>query len=66
MLTAVACVSIILSVLVAMVAVAIQKPDMGNILAVRPNVPLVKGLGPELNIVLAYSKFNEQTELDSC
>jgi hypothetical protein len=39
-----------------MVAIGIQKPDVGNILAVRPDVPLVKGLGPVLNIILAYSK----------
>jgi amino acid permease len=50
-----ACISIIVAVTVAMVAIGIQKPDMGNILAVRPNVPLIKGLGPVLNIVLAYS-----------
>jgi hypothetical protein len=39
-----------------MIAIGIQKPDMGDILAVRPNVPLVKGLGPVLNIILAYSR----------
>jgi hypothetical protein len=50
-----ACVSIIVAVLVAMIAIGIQKPDTGNILAVRPDVPLVKGLGPVLNIILAYS-----------
>jgi hypothetical protein len=52
-LTNIACLSIIIAVTVAMVAIGIQKPDMGNILAVRPDVPLVKGLGPVLNIVLA-------------
>ena len=40
-----------------MIAIGIQKPDMGNILAIRPNIPLVKGLGPVMNIVLAYSKY---------
>jgi amino acid permease len=54
-LTSIACLSIVIAVLVVMVAIAIQKPDMGSVLAVRPNVPLVKGLGPVLNIVLAYS-----------
>ena len=40
-----------------MIAICIQKPDMGNIVAVRPDVPLVKGLAPVMNIVLAYSTF---------
>lgn len=39
-----------------MIAIGIQKPDTGNILAVRPDVPLITGLGPVLNIILAYSK----------
>jgi hypothetical protein len=39
-----------------MIAIGIQKPDAGNILLVRPNVPLIKGLGPVLNIILAYSE----------
>lgn len=55
-LTNSACLSIIVAVLVAMIAIGIQKPDMGSILAVRPDVPLLKGLGPVLNIILAYSK----------
>jgi hypothetical protein len=50
-----ACISIIVAVAVAMIAIGIQKPDMANILAVRPDVPLIKGLGPVLNIILAYS-----------
>jgi hypothetical protein len=58
MLMPVACISIIVAVLVAMIAIGIQKPDVGNILAVRPDVPLVKGLGPVLNIILAYSMHN--------
>jgi hypothetical protein len=40
-----------------MIAISIQKPDMGNIVAVRPDVPLVKGLAPVMNIVLACSTF---------
>jgi hypothetical protein len=51
-----ACLSIVIAVTVAMIAIGIQKPDMGNILAVRPNSPLIKGMGPVLNIILAYSK----------
>jgi hypothetical protein len=38
-----------------MIAIGIQKPDMGHIVAIRPDVPLVKGLGPVMNIILAYS-----------
>lgn len=38
-----------------MAAIAIEKPDIGHVLAVRPNIPLVKGLGPVMNIILAYS-----------
>ncbi|KAF9693535.1 hypothetical protein EKO04_008312 [Ascochyta lentis] len=49
------CGSIILAVLIAMIGIGISKPDVGNILAVRPGVPLVKGLGPVLNIILAYT-----------
>ncbi|KAF1940872.1 hypothetical protein EJ02DRAFT_512839 [Clathrospora elynae] len=49
------CVSVIVAVIVAMVAIGIQKPDTGNILAVRPDVPLVKWLGPAMNIILAYT-----------
>jgi hypothetical protein len=41
-----------------MIAVGIQKPDMGNVLAVRPGVPLVKGLTPVMNIVLAYGQYH--------
>lgn len=40
-----------------MIAIAIQKPDMNNMVVVRPDVPLVKGLAPVMNIVLAYSKY---------
>ncbi|KAH7085031.1 transmembrane amino acid transporter protein-domain-containing protein [Paraphoma chrysanthemicola] len=61
------CLSIVIAVLVVMIAIGIQKPDMGNVLAVRPNVPLVKGLGPVLNIILAYTGhvafFSFQAEL---
>ena len=50
-----ACASIIVASTVAMTAIAIQKPDVGNILAVRPGVSLVEGLGPVMNIILAYA-----------
>jgi hypothetical protein len=43
--------------MITMIAIGIQKPDMGNIVAVRPDIPLIKGLAPVMNIVLAYSKF---------
>jgi hypothetical protein len=49
------------SVLVTMVAIGIQKPDMGDILAIHPNMPLIKGMGPVLNIILAYSTFPFQS-----
>jgi hypothetical protein len=64
-LTETACLSIVFAVTAAMVAIGIQKPDVGNILVVRPNVLLVKGLGPVLNIILAYSKFNDLEQLQS-
>lgn len=51
-----ACASIIIAVFIAMIGIGIIKPDAGNVLAVRPGVPFVKGLGPVLNIILAYSK----------
>jgi hypothetical protein len=51
-----ACASIVLAVFIAMVGFGITNPDAGNTLAVRPGVPFVKGLGPILNIILAYSK----------
>lgn len=50
-----ACASITVASTVAMTAIAIQKPDIGNILTVRPGIPVVKGLGPVMNIILAYS-----------
>jgi amino acid permease len=49
------CISVIVAVSVAMIAIGVSKPDMGNIVAVRPDVPLVKGLGPVMNIILAYA-----------
>ncbi|EOA85753.1 hypothetical protein ACJQWK_03472 [Exserohilum turcicum] len=49
------CASIIVGVTVTMIAIAIQKPDMNNMVVVRPDVPLVKGLAPVMNIVLAYT-----------
>ncbi|KAF2127197.1 N amino acid transport system protein [Dothidotthia symphoricarpi CBS 119687] len=61
------CLSIIIAVLVAMIAIGIEKSNKGDILAVRKGVPLVKGLGPVLNIVLAYTGhvafFSFQAEL---
>jgi hypothetical protein len=38
-----------------MISIAVDKPDAGHIVAVRPDVSFVTGLGPVLNIVLAYS-----------
>ena len=55
-LITIACASIILAVFIAMIGIGITKPDAGNIVAVRPGVPFVKGLGPVLNIILAYSQ----------
>lgn len=55
-LTIIACLSIVISVLIIMVAVGVDPPDVGNVLAVRLNVPFVKGLIPVMNIVLAYGK----------
>lgn len=52
----IACASIIVGVTVTMIAIGIQKPDMNHMVIVRPGVPLVKGLAPVMNIVLAYSK----------
>ncbi|KAF1960129.1 hypothetical protein CC80DRAFT_286315 [Byssothecium circinans] len=49
------CVSIVVAVLIAMIGIGISKPDMGKVLAVQPDVPLVKALGPAMNIVLAYA-----------
>ncbi|CAN9305882.1 unnamed protein product [Alternaria alternata] len=51
-----------------MIAISIQKPDTGNIVAVRPDVTLVKGLAPVMNIVLAFTGhvafFSFQSELE--
>lgn len=49
------CASIIAASTVAMISIAIQKPGFGDVVAVRPGVPLVKGMGPVMNITLAYS-----------
>jgi amino acid permease len=49
------CISIILAVTVAMAAIAKEAAAPGHVLAVRPDLPLVKGLGPVMNIVLAYA-----------
>lgn len=45
---------VIVAVLAALVGIAVDKPDMGNIVAVRPNPTVIQGLGPVMNIVLAY------------
>ncbi|KAF9738746.1 amino acid transporter [Paraphaeosphaeria minitans] len=45
------CISVILAV--AMAAIAREAPAPGHIVLVRPDIPLVKGLGPVMNIVLA-------------
>jgi hypothetical protein len=37
-----------------MIGITVQKPDLGHVLAVRPNLTLVQGLGPVMNIILAY------------
>ena len=44
-----------------MIGIAIQKPDMGNVLAVRPNISVVQGLGPVMNIVLAFGIYEPFT-----
>ncbi|USP76598.1 hypothetical protein yc1106_03872 [Curvularia clavata] len=49
------CLSVIIGVTITMGAIGIQKPDMNHMVAIRPNVPLDKGLGPVMNIVLAYT-----------
>ncbi|KAF2710640.1 hypothetical protein K504DRAFT_377543 [Pleomassaria siparia CBS 279.74] len=49
------CISVIVAVTVAMAAIAVSKPDMGHSYAVGPNLPVVKGLGPVMNIVLAFT-----------
>ena len=41
--------------MVAMIAIGIAKPDMGNIVAISNGIPLVRGLGPVMNIILAYA-----------
>lgn len=54
----VAYVSVIVGVTVTMLAVGIRKPNMGNTVAVQPDVPLFKGLTPIMNIVLAYCTYS--------
>ncbi|OCL07664.1 hypothetical protein AOQ84DRAFT_222646 [Glonium stellatum] len=54
-LSIISCLSIITAVTVAMVAVGISKPDIGAVLAVQPDVSFVKGLGPVMNIILAFA-----------
>ena len=49
------CASIVAASTIAMISIAIQKPGIGNALAIRPGIPLVKGIGPVMNIILAYA-----------
>lgn len=37
-----------------MAGIAVEKPDMGNVQAVVPGKSLVEGLGPVMNIILAF------------
>jgi hypothetical protein len=46
-----------------MIAIGIEKPDMGNVLAVRPELPLIKGTGPVMNIILAYSTHSNTLQI---
>ncbi|KAJ4378249.1 hypothetical protein N0V86_005949 [Didymella sp. IMI 355093] len=54
-LSILSCTSIIVAVFIAMIGIGITKPDAGHILVVRPDIPFVEGLGPVLNIILAYT-----------
>ncbi|KAH7125434.1 N amino acid transport system protein [Dendryphion nanum] len=49
------CFSVFVAVTIAMIAIAIIKPDMGNVSAVSPKMSVVTGLTPVMNIVLAYA-----------
>lgn len=49
------CVSVIVAVTVAMIGIGIVKPYTGHTLTVGHEIPLVKGLGPVMNIILAYA-----------
>jgi hypothetical protein len=42
------------AVLIAMIAIGIQKPDMGHVVAVSHDIPLVTAIGPVMNIILAF------------
>lgn len=54
-LSIMSCLSVIAVVTVAIFAIGISRPDAGDVLAVRSAVPLVKGLGLVMNIILAYA-----------
>jgi len=54
MLTETATLSIVIAVIVAMAGIAISRPSSGRALGVGLEIPLVKGLGPVMNIILAY------------
>ncbi len=39
-----------------MIAISFERPGIGHIVAVRPDITLVHGLSPVMNIILAYGK----------
>ncbi|ORY12242.1 transmembrane amino acid transporter protein-domain-containing protein, partial [Clohesyomyces aquaticus] len=49
------CGSAIVAVTDAMIAIGVAKPDMGRVVAVHNGLPPVKGVGPAMNICLAYA-----------
>ncbi|KAF2117741.1 transmembrane amino acid transporter protein-domain-containing protein [Lophiotrema nucula] len=49
------CVSVVIAVTVVIIAVAITKPDVGNIMAVGKSRPVVEGLNPVMYIILAFT-----------
>lgn len=57
LLTDIACISIFVAVIVAMIGIGVTKPDKGNVVAVQDNVSFVTSLTPVMNIVLAYGIF---------
>ncbi|KAF2178130.1 amino acid transporter [Zopfia rhizophila CBS 207.26] len=50
------CISVIGTVVVALITIGIAKPDIDHVTTVRHDISLVKGLGPVMNIILAYGK----------
>jgi len=53
----IACISIMVAVLVAMVGIGVVKPDVGHAVAVQHHTSLVTGMGSVLNIILAYGMY---------